>query len=53
MPKYSLSLFGGFDLRDDQGAAITVRSKKGRCLLAYLALAQGQQKPRDELAALL
>ncbi|MDP6588613.1 MAG: AAA family ATPase [Alphaproteobacteria bacterium] len=53
MSSYRLNLFGGFDLRDDQGAAITIRSKKGRCLLTYLALAQGQQKPRDELAALL
>ena len=53
MSSYSLSLFGGFDLRDYQGAAITIRSKKGRCLLAYLALAQGQQKSCDELAALL
>jgi TolB-like protein len=50
---YSLNLFGGFDLRDGQGSAIAVRSKKGRCLLAYLALAQGQQVGRDELAALL
>ena len=53
VPKYSLNLFGGFDLRDEQGAAVTLRSKKGRCLLAYLALAPGQHKPRDELAALL
>jgi len=50
---YSLNLFGGFDLRDDQGAAITIRSKKGRFLLAYLALARGHQKSRDELATLL
>ena len=53
MSAYNLCLFGGFDLKDDQGAAIPIRSKKGRCLLAYLALAQGEQKPRDELAALL
>ena len=53
MPSYRLNLFGGFDLSDDQGAAIGIRSKKGRCLLAYLALAGGQQTQRDELAALL
>jgi len=50
---YGLNLFGGFELTDGQGSTIAIRSKKGRCLLAYLALAQGQQKPRDELAALL
>jgi TolB-like protein len=51
--RHSLNLLGGFDLRDADGAAVAVRSKKGRCLLAYLALAQGRRKPRDELAALL
>ncbi|MDP7341805.1 MAG: BTAD domain-containing putative transcriptional regulator [Alphaproteobacteria bacterium] len=53
MSGHVLSLFGGFDLKDDQGTPIALRSKKGKCLLAYLALAQGQRKPRDELAALL
>ena len=53
MSTYNLNLFGGFDLSDDQGAAITIRSKKGRCLLAYLALGQGQKVSRDVLAALL
>ena len=53
MSAYKLCLFGGFDLRDDQGGAITIRSKKGRCLLAYLALAQDHQVGRELLAALL
>jgi len=48
---YRLSLFGGFDLRDDQGAEIAISSKKGRCLLAYLALGQGRKASRDTLAA--
>ena len=52
MPTYKLSLFGGFDLADDQGAPITVASKKGRCLFAYLALAAGQHTHRDILAEL-
>jgi len=50
---FRLTLFGGFDLRDGQGAAVSIRSKKGRCLLAYLALAQGRQTHRDILAELL
>ena len=53
MPPFRITLFGGFDLKDDQGAALTIRSKKGRCLLAYLALAQGGKVGREALAALL
>ena len=53
MSTHALNLLGGFDLRDDRGDPITVRSRKSRCLLAYLALAQGQQKHRDVLAELL
>ena len=53
MSGHVLSLFGGFDLKDDQGTPIAVRSKKGKCLLAYLALHQGQQIQRDVLAELL
>ena len=53
MSTYSLGLFGGFALRDDAGAQVTVRSKKSRCLLAYLALARGQPLDRDLLAGLL
>ena len=52
MPTHRLSLFGGFDLADDRGAPITVASKKGRCLFAYLALAPGQHTHRDILAEL-
>ena len=50
---YQLSLSGGFALRDGHGAPVSVRSKKSRCLLAYLALAQGHQVDRDVLAGLL
>lgn len=53
MSGHVLSLFGGFDLRDDQGAPITIRSKKGRCLLAYLALAPGRKIQCDVLTELL
>jgi hypothetical protein len=50
---FRLTLFGGFDLQDGDGAAISIRSKKDRCLLAYLSLAQGKQTHRDILAELL
>ncbi len=52
MQTLSLRLFGGFDLRDGGGAPIPVPSKKSRCLLAYLVLAQGQPVRRDLLAGL-
>jgi DNA-binding SARP family transcriptional activator len=50
---YELSLFGGFELRDDQGTPLAVQVKKSRCLLTYLALAEGQPIRRDHLAHLL
>ena len=53
MAKHSLALFGGFELKDDKGVAIPIRSKKGRCLLAYLALSQGRKVGREVLAGLL
>ncbi len=53
LSQYGLTLFGGFDLRDDRGSPIPVPSKKSRCLLAYLVLAQSQQKHLDALAGLL
>ncbi len=39
MSGYRLTLFGGFALQGDRDAPVTVRSKKSRCLLAYLVLA--------------
>jgi len=53
VPEYVLSLFGGFDLRDGQGAPMTIRSKKGKCLLAYLALAPGRRIQCSVLTELL
>ncbi len=53
MSGHVLSLFGGFDLRDGQGTPVTIRSKKGKCLLAYLALAPGRQIQCDVLIELL
>ena len=45
MPAFELRLFGGFELRDADGATVTVSSKKGQCLLTYLALAEGRESP--------
>lgn len=53
MRTYELNLFGGFELRDDSGSAISVEVKKSRCLLTYLALSRGQPIHRDQLVSLL
>ena len=53
MSGYTLTLFGGFELRDECGAPVVVASKKGRRLLACLKLVRGQSIPRNRLAALL
>ena len=50
MSSYRLKLFGGFDLTDSSGAPIAIRSKKGRCLLAYLAAWPAPEAARDLLA---
>jgi DNA-binding SARP family transcriptional activator len=51
--RYRLDLLGGFALTDAAGKTLDIRSKKGRCLLAYLALSDGRAVARDTLAALL
>ena len=48
-----LRLFGRFFLAHDEGAEIQLRSKKGRALLAYLALPLGRARSREEIIALL
>ncbi|PUB81427.1 MAG: hypothetical protein DBP02_18280 [gamma proteobacterium symbiont of Ctena orbiculata] len=48
-----LSLFGGFQLIDDSGTAVDLRSRKAKALLAWLALHQEKPQPRDRLALLL
>lgn len=49
----SLQLLGGFRLYDSAGREIRVASRKGRALLAYLALRAGDAQSRDRLATLL
>jgi DNA-binding SARP family transcriptional activator len=50
----SLTLFGGFHVRQLEPATdVTIGAKKGRALLAYLALRPTQVHPRDKLATLL
>ena len=49
----SLQLLGGFRLHDSAGREIRVASRKGRALLAYLALRAGDAQSRDRLATLL
>ncbi|MEW8292526.1 MAG: BTAD domain-containing putative transcriptional regulator [Candidatus Thiodiazotropha endolucinida] len=48
-----LSLFGGFQLIDNSGTAVDLRSRKAKALLAWLALHQEKPQPRDRLALLL
>jgi DNA-binding SARP family transcriptional activator/TolB-like protein len=51
----ALRLFGPFAIEANAGRAIaiTIRSKKGRALLAYLAMKQDYRASREELATLL
>jgi DNA-binding SARP family transcriptional activator len=49
----SLNLFGGFQLYDCEGQAISVSLRKAEALLAYLAVSAGQSASRETLAALL
>ncbi|MES9991818.1 MAG: BTAD domain-containing putative transcriptional regulator [Candidatus Thiodiazotropha sp.] len=48
-----LSLFGGFQLIDDTGAAVELKARKTKALLAWLALHQDRSLPRERLALLL
>ena len=49
---YSLTLFGGSELRDPAGQVVRPPSRKDMALLAYLAL-QRRPAPRERLAGLL
>lgn len=51
-PRYRARLLGDFALFDDQGRNVTPTRRKGRALIAYLALASGSAT-RDRLAGLL
>ena len=48
-----LSLFGRFRAADAVGNEISIKSKKARALLAYLALPPGKERSREEVMALL
>jgi DNA-binding SARP family transcriptional activator len=48
-----LKIYGRFRAEDDFGQEIPIKSKKGRALLAYLALPPGKPRGREELMALL
>jgi len=49
----SLKLFGGFAVRDETGADLSLRTRKMRALLAYLAVNADKPQPRERLMALL
>jgi DNA-binding SARP family transcriptional activator len=49
----SIQLLGGFRVHDIDGREIRIASRKGRALLAYLAVRAGERQARDRLAALL
>jgi DNA-binding SARP family transcriptional activator len=52
MAAIRLELFGGFQAASPSGAPIALSSRKGRALLAYLAL-QGRAQSREKLSGLL
>ena len=52
-PPVALQLFGGLSLRGGSGGEISLKARKSRLLLAYLAVPPGQPHARDRLAALL
>ncbi len=53
MTSVGLRILGGFELTDHAGAMVGLTSRKGRALLAYLALNPDRNHERGELAALL
>ena len=48
-----LRIFGRFCAEDDLRHEIPIKSKKGRALLAYLALPPGKRRSREKITALL
>ena len=48
----NLQVLGAFRVQDAAGAEIRIASRKGRALLAYLALRPGESHSRDRLATL-
>jgi DNA-binding SARP family transcriptional activator len=53
MSGYKLTLFGGFNLTDDNGEAVSLRAKKARAAFIYLAVQGGRAILRDRLSFLL
>lgn len=53
MTRASVTLLGGFHLRLDSEAGLTLPTRKAQALLAYLAARLGRACPRDKLLALL
>src|SRR5687768_2960017 len=49
----TLQVLGSFHVRDASGCEVRIASRKGRALLAYLALRPGESHGRDRLANLL
>ncbi|MDH5558373.1 MAG: winged helix-turn-helix domain-containing protein, partial [Alphaproteobacteria bacterium] len=53
LSKLDLRLFGGFEARTADGAALSFPTKKAKALLAYLAVHPGKGHSRSSLAGLL
>ncbi len=53
MATLDLKLLGGFEARLDSGQKIALPTRKAEALLAYLALARGKPRTRDQLVGLL
>jgi len=49
----NLQVLGAFRVQDAAGTEIRIASRKGRALLAYLAMRPGESHSRDRLATLL
>jgi DNA-binding SARP family transcriptional activator/tetratricopeptide (TPR) repeat protein len=53
MPKITARLFGGFELKNEDGEELTFSTRKARALLAFLIAESGQWHSRERLAGLL
>lgn len=53
MPAFELNILGGFEVLDENGTEISIRSRKLRALVAYLALDPDRRHEREVLAGLL
>jgi TolB-like protein/Tfp pilus assembly protein PilF len=51
--KLQIDLLGGFEVRLASGQPLPLKGRKAQALVAYLALAPGEPRTRDELVALL